>query len=99
MFGILAASNGLWLALPALVLGGFANALFARATVIWVQSHIQPEILGRVLTARGIVMLIGAGLGTVVAGWLGQSIGIRPTFLIWAGGGMILVMLTARLPA
>ncbi len=98
MFGLLAASNGLLLALPALVLGGFANALFARAIVIWVQSRIQPELLGRVLTARGIAMLVGAGLGTLVAGWLGQTLGIRTTFVLWAGGGMILTMLAARLP-
>lgn len=99
MFGLLAASNGLWLALPALMLGGLANALFARAIVIWIQSHVGPEILGRVLTARGIIMLAGAGAGTVLAGWLGQSIGIREAFAIWAGGGMILVLLAAQLPA
>ncbi len=99
MFGLLAASNGLLLALPSLVLGGFANALFARAIVIWVQSRIQPELLGRVLTTRGIVMLVGAGLGTLVAGWLGQTLGIRTTFTLWAGGGMILTMLAARLLA
>ncbi len=99
MFGLLAVSNGLWLALPALAMGGFANALFARAIVVWIQSHIQGEVLGRVLTVRGIIMLVGAGAGTVLAGWLGQTLGIRPTFLIWAGGGMILVLLAAQLPA
>jgi hypothetical protein len=94
MFGILASAQGLWLALPALVLGGLANALFARAIVIWVQSHVQSEILGRVL-----VMLIGAGAGTVLAGWLGQTLGIREVFTLWAGGGMVLAMMAGRLPA
>lgn len=86
---ILAMSQSVWLALPTLIFMGAVNALFSRGIAIEIQSSISQKVLGRVLSARGLIMIIGAGLGTLAAGWIGKLAGVRTTYEIWTVAGMV----------
>ena len=97
---MLAMSHSVWLALPTLIFMGTFNALFSRAIAIEIQSTTSQEILGRVLSVRGLIMIIGAGLGTLAAGWIGEMAGVRAAYEIWEVVGLLgLFVLVAILNA
>ena len=76
IFGFVA-SDRLWLALPALVLAGFAMVAGGVGTQTLLQLAVEGHLRGRVLALYGLIFRGGPALGALVMGALSDVFGLR----------------------
>ena len=75
-------------ALGLLILSGIAAALMARAVALTIQDAAPEAIRGRVMAIRALGMLLGAGVGSIVAGIFVQWAGPQVALMGWGLGLM-----------
>lgn len=75
-------------ALGLLILSGIAAALMARAVALTIQAAAPEAIRGRVMAIRALGMLLGAGVGSVIAGMFVQWAGPQVALMGWGLGLM-----------
>ena len=97
-FLALATWHVIFVALVILVLEGLANAMASRAISEWIQAHIPKQVLGRVMSLRGILLISGAGIGSLVAGLSATHFGVMTAFYSWGALGIIIVLMTTLIP-
>ncbi|MEI7835589.1 MAG: MFS transporter [Planctomycetota bacterium] len=93
MFGLalvaLAISTSLWLAMGALVLAGFAYMILIGSVNTILQTIVDPDKRGRVMSFHTMAFMGAAPVGALAAGFLAQKIGLTATVI---GGGCICVV-------
>lgn len=89
------------LAIPLLIVAQFLFTLAVPVTVInqvsLRQAMIADRLLGRVNATMRVIGLAAAPVGALVGGWLGATIGLRPTLALGALGlqlGAIILLLS-----
>ncbi len=99
-----------WLALslaPAntfgMLLFGFMLTCFsAGATVLFVnflslRQSVTPEwLLGRMTSTMRWLILIGAGPGALIGGYVGEHVGLRASLALAGGGALVLTLIASR---
>lgn len=73
-----------WLALAAVAALGLMVPLFKGPVDAVIQTTVQPEMQGRVFTIYNAMCQAMVPLGLIICGFLGETIGIRPLFVIGA---------------
>jgi predicted MFS family arabinose efflux permease len=91
-FGVAAVAPELWLALPAVVVGGFGNGLASVCNPLLVQQGVPDRVRGRVFTVVMSVNFAFMGLGMAVAGPLTDAVGPR---WVWGGAAMLFLVAAA----
>lgn len=86
------------IAMVILVAAGTANAVASRAISEWIQTYTPKHLLGRVMSLRGLFLISGAGLGTLLAGVVANHFGVITTFYSWAVLGGLIVSATILIP-
>lgn len=90
MFGlalmVLAISTSLWLAMGALVVAGCAYMILIGSTNTILQTIVDPDKRGRVMSFHTMAFMGAAPLGALAAGFLSQKIGLTATVI---GGGCV----------
>ncbi len=76
--GVVWAVTGLFLVSALTVIGNVVRSA-------WRQRYVPPELLGRAITAFMFVNLGTMPFAGALAGWLGTTIGVRPTVWLMAG--------------
>ncbi len=77
------------LALPALVLVGFASAITGAMTATLIQLSVPGELRGRVMSLYLLTLVGVPSAGSLIAGVVGDMVGVR---LAVAGGAVVLVL-------
>ena len=93
---LFAATDSLWLAVPLLVVNGFAMAGMGISAQTLIQVSVDARMRGRVLSLFGLIFRGGPALGALIMGAASDHVGLRlPIFL---GAVIVLgVWLWARL--
>lgn len=84
--------------MAALPFCGFTALTMLSSANAYVQSTTEPEYRGRVMGVYMLAFLGGTPLGSIVVGWLAES--ISPRAAILAGGGIVVLvaLITALVP-
>lgn len=79
--GLLAftATDRLGVALPALVVVGFAFVAVGTSAQILIQNTVAIQLRARVMSVYGTIYLGGPALGALFLGWIASGLGLRPT--------------------
>lgn len=80
------------LALPALVLVGFANAITGAMTATLIQLAVPGELRGRVMSLYLLTLVGVPSAGSLVAGVAGDTLGVRAAV---AGGAVTLILVAS----
>ena len=83
------ASGIIWTALLAVALMGFAFVVLTVTNQTLIQSAVDPNFRGRVISVHGIVSLGVPSIGAMLLGGLAEHFGLRPPVFI---GGAICVL-------
>jgi MFS family permease len=90
-------SRGMWLALPVLVLVGFANTFYLMQVSTFLQQRVPDHLRGRVMSLYSLCWNL-MPLGGLLAGALAAAVDAR--FAVLFGGAMVsanaLLLLTSR---
>jgi MFS family permease len=87
-------------ALPLAVVYGFAIILQFVTINTMIQSEVQPEFRGRVLSLYTLVWFGISPFGSLLMGWVAEHIGTPDTLLVCAlGGGLVSLLIYRRNPA
>jgi MFS family permease len=90
-------SPGMWLAMPVLVLVGFANTFYLMQVSTFLQQKVPDHLRGRVMSLYSLCWNL-MPLGGLLAGALAAAVDAR--FAVLAGGAMVsanaLLLLTSR---
>jgi MFS family permease len=90
-------SPGMWLAMPVLVLVGFANTFYLMQVSTFLQQRVPDHLRGRVMSLYSLCWNL-MPLGGLLAGALAAAVDAR--FAVLAGGAMVsanaLLLLTSR---
>jgi predicted MFS family arabinose efflux permease len=90
-------ARGLWLAVPVLVLVGFANTFYLTQVSTFLQQHVPDRLRGRVLSLYSLCWNL-MPLGGLLAGALAAAVDAR--FAVLVGGAMVaanaLALLSSR---
>jgi MFS family permease len=90
-------ARGLWLAVPVLVLVGFANTFYLTQVSTFLQQHVPDRLRGRVLSLYSLCWNL-MPLGGLLAGALAAAVNAR--FAVLVGGAMVaanaLALLSSR---
>ena len=79
---IFAATDRVWIALPALGLAGFSMSATGISLQTLIHLAANPFMRGRVLSIHGLIFRGGPALGALLMGWLSERFGLRlPVFL------------------
>ena len=71
------ATDSLWMAIPAMVLCGFAMACTGIGSQTMIHLAVEPAMRGRVLSMHGIIFRGGPALGALVMGAASEFLGLR----------------------
>jgi predicted MFS family arabinose efflux permease len=74
---LFAATNIFWLGVGAAVLLGFALLVFTVTSQTLIQSSVDPDFRGRVISVHGLVMMGIPALGAMALGGLADQVGLR----------------------
>jgi MFS family permease len=77
-----ALSRVLWLAIPCLVVAGFGFIVQMAASNTLIQTIVDDEKRGRVMSFYMMAFLGTAPFGSLIAGSLSSRIGVRPTLIV-----------------
>ncbi|HEX5937828.1 MAG TPA: MFS transporter [Actinomycetota bacterium] len=77
--------NLVFLGIPGLV-GGFGGIIQWVMLASIRQATVPERLLGRVFSSIGVLRAVMGIVGAALGGWLGQTVGIRPTILVAAVG-------------
>lgn len=80
----IAVSPWLSLSMAAMVFCGAFWIWMFSATNTAIQLRSEPRLVGRMLALYQVAVVGGIGVGSVLAGFLADGIGLGPTLLIWA---------------
>jgi MFS family permease len=108
-FGVCSAG---WLALAAAPVGPLGVAAFAAmlglfgfgAVLVFInflalRQAVTPEpLLGRMTSTMRWLILLPAGPGALVGGWLGEHVGLRAALLFAGGSALLLALVAWRVP-
>jgi MFS family permease len=79
---LFAMTDNMWLAVPLLVVNGFAMAGMGIAAQTLIQIAVDPGMRGRVLSLHGLIFRGGPALGALIMGTASDLVGLRlPIFL------------------
>jgi len=81
-----------WQGMALLLLLGVISGLMQVAVFTWLQSRVQPEMMGRTMSVFLFILLGLAPLSAAAAGWLLQYVSLAEMF---AGGGAVLIVCAA----
>ena len=95
-----ALATGFWTFLGARALVGVGEAAYATLSPAFLADYYPAERRNRILTLFYVAIPVGAALGFVLGGWLGQGYGWRAAFLICGIPGLLaaLALLAVRDP-
>lgn len=107
-----AASGAGWLLLGALPANAFGAAMFAPLLMVFAvgavlvsinflalrQAVTPAPLLGRMTSTMRWLILIPAGPGALLGGWLGEHFGLRASLAFAGWGGLVLALLAWRAP-
>jgi sugar phosphate permease len=79
-------SPGMWLALPMLLLVGFANTMYLTQITVFIQQNVPDHLRGRILGVYSLCWNL-LPLGGMLAGALAAAVNAR--FAVLVGGGMV----------
>ncbi|MFI9550024.1 MFS transporter [Nonomuraea endophytica] len=95
------AGGPVWLAITMLafsqLLVGLCTQVFVVNNITVLQSATPRELMGRVIATIWAMGLVPAPLGALVAGFLGQAVGMRPVVLVAAVIGAVVPMIVLAL--
>lgn len=93
-------ATGFWTFLAARALVGVGEAAYATLSPAFLADYYPAERRNRILTVFYVAIPVGAALGFVLGGWLGQGYGWRAAFLICGIPGLLaaLAVLAVRDP-
>lgn len=77
-----------WVAIAIEVIAGIAAPFFHVHSTSLYQRSVPPDLMGRVLSVRLLIMRLTMPLGVWLGGQLGESLGIRPLYI---GMGLLIV--------
>jgi MFS family permease len=83
---VFAVSPGMWLALPMLLLVGFANTMYLTQITVFIQHNVPDHLRGRILGVYSLCWNL-LPLGGLLAGALAAAVDAR--FAVLVGGGMV----------
>jgi MFS family permease len=83
--GTVAASPGVWVAVPLLVVAGFGNGSALVCNAILIQRGVPDRLRGRAFTLAMSVSYAALGLGMIGSGPLTDAIGAREVWAVAAG--------------
>ena len=69
---------------------GFGESAFTVTSVPFISEHFQKNNQGRALAIFSTALPVGAALGYVLGGWLGQLVGWRGAFYVVGAPGLML---------
>jgi MFS family permease len=112
VLGIVACGLG-WLALSLAPANAFGVAVFALMLVLFgigavliyinflaLRQAVTPEpLLGRMTSTMRWLILLPAGPGALIGGWLGEHAGLRSALVFAGGGALLLAVAASRHPA
>ncbi len=81
---LFAVTDGLWLAVPLLVVNGFAMSGMGISAQTLIQIAVDPAMRGRVLSLHGLIFRGGPALGALVMGVASDRIGLRVPIVVGA---------------
>jgi MFS family permease len=81
-------STAVWLSIPALVIVGFANIVQMAASNTVLQTLVDEDKRGRVMSFYTMAFFGMAPLGSLLSGWLAASLGAPTTLL---AGGLVCI--------
>jgi predicted MFS family arabinose efflux permease len=94
---VFAVSPGMWLALPMLLLVGFANTMYLTQITVFIQQNVPDHLRGRILGVYSLCWNL-LPLGGLLAGAMAAAVDAR--FAVLVGGGMVaanaLLLLSSR---
>ena len=77
-----------WVALPCLFIVGFAQVITGVAAQTLIQSAVDPQMRGRILSLYGMIFRGGPAVGALVFGIVGSHLGLRVSVAISAATGI-----------
>jgi predicted MFS family arabinose efflux permease len=82
-------SSQFWLGLCTMMLLGFCVFFTLAACNTWVQSAVNDDMRGRVLSLYYVAMAGVTPLGSLAGGWAAEHLGARVTLLVGALVGFV----------
>jgi hypothetical protein len=92
MVAVPAVAANVWACGAAAFLGGFGSTLWVVNARTIGQALVAPELMGRYSAASRLFSGGSLPLGAAVAGGLGQAVGYRITFALFAAAAAIVVV-------
>ncbi len=85
-----------WIALPCLFIVGFTQVITGVAAQTLIQSAVDPQMRGRILSLYGMIFRGGPAIGALVFGILGSHLGLRTAVAISAATGVAVYLYARR---
>ena len=82
-------SRGFWIFVGLNIIAGLAAPFFNTLLMAMIQESFPPETLGRVMGVMNSLMSISGPIGLIIAGPLGDKIGVQNIFLIGGMGSVV----------
>jgi DHA3 family macrolide efflux protein-like MFS transporter len=79
--GVLPAS-GFWIFTGLTLIGGITMSVYSGAFMVVMQTTIEPELLGRVLSIYGSLTMLPSMFGLMQTGYIADTIGVSLAFVI-----------------
>jgi MFS transporter, DHA3 family, macrolide efflux protein len=79
--GVLPAS-GFWIFAGLTLIGGITMSIYSGAFMVVMQTTIEPELLGRVLSIYGSLTMLPSMFGLMQTGYIADTIGVSLAFVI-----------------
>jgi MFS transporter, DHA3 family, macrolide efflux protein len=79
--GVLPAS-GFWIFAGRTLIGGITMSIYSGAFMVVMQTTIEPELLGRVLSIYGSLTMLPSMFGLMQTGYIADTIGVSLAFVI-----------------
>ena len=77
-----------------------AGAVFIFINFLSLRQAVTPEpLLGRMTSTMRWLILLPAGPGALLGGWLGEHVGLRASLAVAGGGALLLAVAALRWPA
>jgi MFS family permease len=87
-------------AFSAMLLCFSAGAVFIFINFLSLRQAVTPEpLLGRMTSTMRWLILLPAGPGALLGGWLGEHVSLRASLAVASGGALLLALVALRWPA
>jgi MFS family permease len=89
---------GVWVFAAMLMCFGLGAVLIFINFLALRQSVTPDALLGRMTSTMRWLILLPAGPGALIGGWLGEHVGLRASLAFAGGGALVLALVSSRLP-